>query len=97
MSTHLHAVYFLNTSGTYTVTEQDRIFDKCQGETTARWSSKMERGVGGEVEMHSSALSKSRFNRLLLQAGEGDGEKRDEGGDVQRDSGVSWFVVMKAR
>lgn len=27
----------------------------------------MERGVGGEVEMHSTALSKSRFNRLFRQ------------------------------
>lgn len=53
--------------------------------------------MGGEVEMHSTALSKSRFNRLLLQAGERDREKRDEGGDVQRDSGVSWCMVMKAR
>lgn len=53
--------------------------------------------MGGKVEMHSTALSKSRFNRLLLEAGERDGEKRNERGDVQRDSGVSWYMVMKAR
>lgn len=55
------------------------------GGPAARWSFKIKRGVGGEVEMHSTALSKSGFNWLLPGAGEKDGGVEDEEGDVQRD------------
>lgn len=60
-------------------------FNLMLGGPAARWSIKIKRGVGGEVKMHSTALSKSGFNWQLPRAGEKDGGVEDEEGDVQRD------------